>query len=147
MFGLNNKGWGLRQMIIYSTIIIVALLIATFYVVALYIQIDDNIAAVQNDDNNDNKEVLSDYETNRYLSYESELKVATSYMINTCNCTFDNIITYEQLIKGGYIGNFRDIRDNSVCDGYSTIYQNSSGEYIITPYIKCSNYQTEGYSK
>lgn len=135
MFGLDNKGWGLRSMIIYSTIIIIALLIATFYVIALYSELDRNIKS--------NKQDNTIIDKKQYEEYERKLEEATINYIDNCNCIDDNTstmrISYDTLVDKNYINSIKDD-----CSGYVDVYLQS--ENISTKaYLKCSNYITEGY--
>lgn len=118
-FKLNNHGWGLKEMLIISAILILFLLFVAYSIVALYHNLD-NKAPV-------------------YSGLENTLiKAAIKY-----NAVYDsvNFITLQDLKEAEYIEIFTDSNDEE-CDGYVLM---EDGDYI--PYIKCKNYKTRGFSE
>lgn len=122
MLKLNNKGWGMKEMIIISLILFICLFIASYYIYVLYNRLISN----------DNSE---------YYTLEVKLKNAASkYIIDYNVNTNDPIaITLSELRKKRYILIFEDDNSNA-CDGYVLIKN-----YDYTPYITCNDYTTDGY--
>lgn len=130
MLKLNNKGWGLSSMIVYTSIILVALLVATFYVIALYSDIDRNLYGNRN---------------NSFYEYEEKLKnSAVKYMKSRTNEDGQYTITYDVLRNSDYIERITDNKTSNECDGYVKIDIKDSN-YDAKSYLKCDSYITEGY--
>ncbi len=150
---LNNHGWGMRDMIIFTCILILFLLLANYLISALYDSItppENNNQTVQTpiveqkEDEQPIDKNLYDYEY--YKNLEVKLRLATYYYLTDTkpNLT-QNIekITLEFLINKGYLSEIYDQYGERQCQGYSNVYQDD--DYTIKTYIKCSNYITEGY--
>lgn len=128
---LNNKGWGLSSMIVYTSIILIALLIATFYVIALYSDLDKNIYG-----NSNNKS---------FENSEEKLKSnAIKYIKARTNEDGNYIVTYDMLKNADYIEKITDDKTNNECDGYVKI-NIKDYNYEANSYLKCDSYVTEGY--
>lgn len=129
MFKLNNKGWGLSSMIVYTCIILIALLIATFYVIALYSDLDKNLYG----------------SANSYHEQEENLKNnAIKYIKSRTKGDGNYTITYGILKENNYIGKIQDNKTNNECDGYVKI-EVKDYNYEAKSYLKCDSYVTEGY--
>ena len=117
---LNNKGWGLRQMLIMSSIIFIFLLIAAYYIYALYNNLDVQTGK-------------------QYATLEFELQTAAvNYHMQYPN---DNIITLSELKNKGIISIFTDSNDKD-CNGYVIVNQTD-----YKSYISCEFYTTKNYDK
>lgn len=128
---LNNKGWGLSSMIVYTTIILIALLVATFYVIALYSDLDKNLYG----------------SSNKKVYEESEERLKNNAIKYIKARTYDNgnyVVTYEILKNANYIDKIVDNKTDNECDGYIKVEVNNS-LYKAKSYLKCDNYVTEGY--
>ena len=156
---LNNHGWGMREMIIYTCTLLLFLLIASFLVHSFYSQLESDLSnrdrnrpnttinstTADKPTNIDQKTVI-DYSI--YKDYEEKLDLAAKvYVINNYAALETNIATVElsQLVAAGYIEQLYDQVDNGVCSGYSNVWDNELGEYEVESYIRCTNYVTEGY--
>lgn len=131
MFKLNNKGWGLSSMIAYTSIVLIALLVATFYVIALYSNLDENLYG------NSNKKIYEEQETKLENNAIKYIKART----------YDDgnyVVTYEILKNANYIEKIIDNKTNKECDGYVKVEINNS-IYKAKSYLKCDSYVTEGY--
>lgn len=117
IFKLNNHGWGMQEMLIMSSILFILLLIVAFYLNMLY----------EGFDNNKQYHELEDKLVNAAKIYDSKQIVG-------------NRITLEMLKNEGYIYSFSDFNGNS-CDGY---VDKNNGNF--TAYVKCINYETNGYN-
>lgn len=145
---MNNKGFGLNEMIIYSTIILVFLLIATFYVISLYSEINsdgikkselptnENVVTETNSSKDSVKEELPNY-----LSYEQELESASFNYLEDNEMVVNNEmrLEYDNLLNSGYVSKMNDN-----CSGYVIVYPQDNN-FSVKSYIKCDNYMTEGY--
>ncbi|MGM9834581.1 MAG: hypothetical protein ACI31M_02220 [Bacilli bacterium] len=138
MLKLNNKGWGMSTMIVCTSLILVALLITSFYVIRLYSQIDDIT-----DSSNSTEEEKIDYSV--YHKMETDLgNGAVNYLkelsINLNDLSYN--ITYETLKTHNFVNKFVDIKTNKECIGYVVVDNN----YRYDAFIKCDSYETEGYN-
>lgn len=116
---LNNRGFGLKEMIILSSILFIILLIMAYYILVLYHNLE--------------KESVS-----QYTDLESQIKSAAIKYVN--NYEHGSMVTLKELKEVDYIDVFSDSNDDS-CSGYVIV---SDGAY--TPYIKCKSYTTKGYN-
>lgn len=152
---LNNHGWGMRDMIIYTCVLILFLLLAAYLITALY----DNISVEEKTSDNNSKVetpveeeqqpseiIIIDYKY--YKDKETAVKLATYNYLNDVKPELtDNKIKIEidTLIEKQYIEKIYDASGTHTCQAYSTAYLDEHEEYIVSPYIKCENYTTEGY--
>ena len=124
---LNNKGWGTTQMFILCGGLLLALLIAIYFINVLYGSLG---AAVKN---------------KQYIDMQTKLeRAAMSYVINNSVWVEDNIsIDYEVLKESGYIGELKDGYGNP-CTGYVTVTKiNGFNQYYA--FLKCNNFVSEKY--
>ena len=153
---LDNNGWGLSSMIAFSSIIIIALLVATFFVISLYSQMDKSLKEYQDSykqeyvEEEEPKEEEPDNTSSVsiYLDYEEALRDAALAYARACNC-FTGAefvrVEYVELLELCYMIPMLD-KDGSSCSGYVDVYPQDD-EYITDSYIKCNNYITEGYNE
>lgn len=144
---LNNHGWGLREMIIYSCLLLFCLLIAAYNINYLYSGLNnksnDQSAEVEKKD--DNKLILKkDTEINKkaYELYEQEMiQASKSYLKDYSYDLNDTILTIdlETLINFQYIEKIYDQVDQSICTGYVNVFMQNEN-YKFSPVLKCSNY-------
>lgn len=152
---LGNHGWGMRDMIIYTCILILFLLIAAYSVKSLY-DVIDNPSENNNvnepvvppvvEEPEEDKPVPVDYAY--YNKLELDMKNATMSYLSAYPTTIENEIlkvTSDSLTNLGYMGQLYDQTKTNKCLGYSNVFQDSDGDYIIKSYISCNNYVTEGY--
>lgn len=118
---LNNHGWGYRQMIIMSAILLIFLLFAAYNIFALYNNLDVSEATI-------------------YANLEGKLTMAAAGYINERELHDQTVIlSLRDLSKE--ISAFEDGEGRS-CSGY-VIYENN--EY--NAYIDCPEYTTKNYNK
>lgn len=120
---LNDKGFGLMQMMIISGVLLLLLLFAAYYIYIFYSKLDVNTGS-------------------EYAFLESKLQTsAIKYVIDE---KIDNnkihSLSYELLLEKGYIDDFYDDNENE-CNGY-VIIRNSD----YKTYIKCDSYKSSGYN-
>lgn len=155
---LNNHGWEMRDMIIWTCILILFLLLAAYLVAALYdnISVDNDSSSsknppkvetpVEKEEEKPSEIIIIDYEY--YKDKETNLKLATYNYLNDTKpaiTTSDFRIELNTLIEKAYISKIYDASGTSVCSAYAKAYIDEYNDYIVTPYIKCENYTTEGY--
>jgi hypothetical protein len=153
---LNNHGWGYKDMIIYSCLIIVVILVASYNINYLYSGLTSDSTNSDNTTVEHNTEPVTqntpqiqfiDY--NYYNQIEYKIRIATLSYLSDYNYELTGQIlktTLDSLIDLGYMDKVYDQTGGSMCTGYSNSYVDAStGEYIIKPYINCNNYRTEGY--
>lgn len=118
---MNNHGWGLRDMIIFSSIIVIALALVYMLINNLY------------------KELEGPSNTPSYSTIEKNLaNAAKKYFSIRANENVD-IVVSEELIEEKLISEKSLTLDKDVCTGYVT---KKGG---LKAYITCDNYETEGY--
>lgn len=126
---LNKKGWSLREMLLLSGVLLLFLIIAIFYIFRLYNSFGEEASVSYYYDledrlKNNAKTYLSDY-------YTSEL-------------TNDEIIISRNVLRNYNLD--VDLKDSegNVCSGYVKAFQ-LDDDTIVSAYIKCPNYTTNGY--
>jgi hypothetical protein len=140
---LNNKGFGTKDMIIYSCVIIFFLLLADLLILSFYRDKDKiDIKDIREDHPSAKSGSFYDY----YIQQENNLKAAgLKYArANNLNLTSKTRFNISVLVENGYISYVRDSEDNTICSGYIVMI-NNIGDYDIESYIKCNSYTTEGY--
>lgn len=157
---LNNNGWGYRDMIIYSSIILIALIIVAVSISSFYDDLSNsinnnntykpnsNVVQPEEEGNSDNTNTTPSTNTNYYVWLESQLKSATLDYLNTYSYDLtDNImnVSLDTLVSFGFIEQLYDQSGNNICSGYSNVFITTDGQYEIKPFINCSNYVTSGY--
>lgn len=134
---LNNKGWGLTTLIMCLGIILFFLLISVFYAGSFKNKIDNEAEK--------NNEVDNNY----YIELENKVDNAAVKYINENHIFINNgemiVLKIEKFQELGYLENIVDYISNKPCNGYSTI-KNENETYVVSSYISCDNYKTEGYS-
>ncbi len=122
---LNNRGWGFRSMIVGISILFLCL-----FIVSVLISDEDNPIGE-----------LNRFETT-YESLENNLRKAS---IEYQKEHYPNIegeltVSLKTLVELDYVDAITDIETTNECSGYVLIEVDT---YL--PYIKCDNYQTNGY--
>ncbi len=124
---LNNKGWGTSTMILLSLGLLVALLVAVFFISALYGSFGNSIG------------------NRKYLDLENQLENAAGEYIRKNDVKFENEITIylSTLQEAGLINEFKD-SDGNDCNGYVVITKPDLVN-IYEGRINCSNYTSRNY--
>lgn len=155
---LNNKGWGFRDMLVYSGILLFFFILATIYISTLYNDINNDISnnvsgsttveednSYVEDDGIVEDEIEIDY--SYYHSKEVDMEKAVyTYLLNNNIIIVSDIIniSLDELVEQGYIDPINDYVTNEKCIGYVNVIGEGT-DYDIREYLKCSNYTTEGY--
>ena len=128
---LNKHGWGLREMLVLSGILILFLIVAIYYIYSLYNGISEEVSL------------------SHYYGLEDKLENQAIIYINDyydSNLTSD-YITISRSVLRAYdldISLFDNYGD--ACSGY-VVANKSKGIINTQGYIKCKNYMTEGYEE
>lgn len=148
---LNNNGWGYRDMVIYTCIILLALFFVAISISSFYDNLVEDINSDRNSQNNnvveENKPNPNEVDKDYYLLQESKLKDATLNYVNKYSYDLDqNImsVSMETLVSLGFMEQIYDQTGTNKCSGYSNVYIYEN-DYGIVPYISCNNYVTLGY--
>ena len=126
---LNKHGWGLKEMLILSGILMLFLVIAIYYIFTLY------------------QEMGKEMNTNYYHDLEKDLEDNAKVYLEDYyddNLTSAGVtITRSTLRAYDLDVSLRD-PDGDVCSGY-VIASKTHGEESIDAYISCPDYTTDGY--
>jgi competence protein ComGF len=127
---MNNKGWGLQEMLILMLILIGALIIS-------YAILVSNLGYLVKEDTS--SEFLL-----QYKAYENELEeAAKKYVTDNYSNRGDDflVISYFSLKDKKYIAKMMDPNRNIECDGYVEVRANN-----YEGFLNCSgSYKTIGY--
>lgn len=125
----NNHGWGMREMIVFSSILIGFLLLAVILVNQLYTGIE---------------QMNKPNETPKGYSYqEIELNIKTAAKKYNKEHPEESIIYKEDLVDLNYLKEEKMFskKEQDTCTGYVII----EDEKTFLPFISCNEYETEGY--
>lgn len=155
---LNNHGWGMRDMIIYTCILFFLLIFVAISINSLYEDLEksknnsDNNQEVVIDDNNYEEPIVDndifDIDYNYYYNLEDKVKSATLKYMNDNRYDLSNNIlnvSLDTLVNLNYIEKLYDDKGISECSGYSNVTSNGENNYSVISRISCGNYTTEGY--
>lgn len=136
MFKLNNKGWGLGIMILFICVFFLAILIISA-LSAKY-----GLMSKTNPNANNSEPKQATINNQKYFQYEQAIgQISTEYVDkNYSSITKDDVI-YININK---LNIQEEIKKE--CTGYVKVGINNNINYY-NPYIKCDNYQTEGYDE
>jgi len=130
----NQHGWGLREMIILSAILLSFLLVAIFFIVRLYNGLTK--------DGTINTPIVKKY---TYSEIESNVLTAALDYYNEYYDGESNVtITTDRLKKRGFIttNELKPESENKSCRGYVFF-----GDNEPSVYIQCESYETDGYEE
>lgn len=149
---LNKNGWGMAQLIAGICVILVFLLIATFFTLKLNAWLEDNgVTTNTTKETNTNTESLEGTAKSYYVSLSNELITATNEYIADEGLVLEKNSTIQiqldLLVNHGYIETIKDYYTKNICTGYTLTYLDSDYIKEINAYIKCDNYTTEGYTE
>lgn len=139
---LNNKGFGLRHIIIAICVTVCILFFTSIRIRAFIKENRNNNKSNQNNTDNLNKMHSNAYQT---LEYQLE-KAGESYILyheTLLEYSTDHVIVgFETLKNEGYITSLPDPESNGNCNGYAMIFEDETAK----GFIKCKNYETLNYS-
>jgi hypothetical protein len=133
---LNKNGWGFRSFIIGGSILLIALLVATFFIIRLYRSLPNLTGFIVDPvDYQTIEETLDSASLNYINDYYNEEITTGVIVVSTDNLLKYNIINNSDLIQ---------TTNNDLCSGYSLISK-EDGKLISKSYISCDNYTSDGY--
>lgn len=109
---------------------------------------DNNVNSDNSTNNSESEPVTVTYNESYYTSYQNKMIDATrSYIINASLSVPSNgaRVDLKTLTDKNYIEPLNDLLDGSLCSGYSVVSLSGDSRLNIRTYLKCSNYETEGY--
>lgn len=142
---MNNKGFGLQELLVFIGIFLFILVAITIYGNAKLgndsFYEEPDVKVEEESTINDTKPTEIEI-PKEYVSLENKLKAAAKKY--SFNRTENVIITLKELQDSNLIGNLADPNDNSIlCNGY-VVYNTTEDKYM--PYINCNGmYATESY--
>ncbi len=128
---LNKNGWGLKEMLILSGVLMLFLVIAIYYIYRLYSSLD--------------MATTDDY----YVLLEDRLEEQVkTYLDNYYEDSLtSDVITISSDVLKAHDLDINLVDDNGdACMGYTLAYK-SRGVTHIDSYIKCHDYVTDGYEE
>ncbi len=133
---LNNHGLGLKYLILYSVVIIIAI----FFIVVFSRQAREGLGDVFKDSIKGN----ITYSTIEKNLVEKSLAYIEKYYkeeigLGTITVTTGNLLKFQMLNESDLITSEKDS-----CKGYALIKKNN-GTLLAESYIKCNNYETKNY--
>ena len=140
---IDNKGWGLSTMLLMIGVILIFLLVATFFAIRFN-------ALMGNQNNEDEERLQKVVNQAYYVNRVNEMTQAAEKYINEENIVLTSEpikIGMTMLTSYGYMNQITDYVTNNKCLGYSMAYLNASDIKIIKSYIKCDNYESKGYGE
>ncbi len=141
---LNNKGFGLKEMIIYTCLLILLLVFVSLSIDSFY-----KSNSVEKDNSKENQAAeLYHVDFEYYRNLEETLRLTTKRYLENNKAFMEGekwTVTVEELIEQQYLSGLYDQTGHNVCTGYSNGYLDNNNEFIVVPYLKCSNYVTNGY--
>lgn len=152
---MNNKGWGLAEMLILCSILVISLLLASFYIRSLGRNITGqkehnntvNTEQSNKEDNTSNSEE-DKINSNIYTKIENKMELLSQrYIYNIYSNEVDEttiIVDLKHLLEQDYEKELKDMIDNYSCKGYSKVYKVETNIYYDS-YISCDEYTTIGF--
>lgn len=124
---LNNRGWGTGEMLLLSGGLLIALLVAVFFISKLY----GNLALTSANKIYIDLEGKIENAAKNYIT-DKEIEISGEYKI-----------TLNTLKNNNYITEFKDNEGNA-CNGYVSI-NNIDNINHYRGYVLCNDYQTPNY--
>ena len=134
---LNNHGWGLREMLVFSAIIFLFVILAFILINNLYKELPDLTESPETY-NQSTSVVKNESNDNSYELIERKLSNAAKRFIAITK-EDRKIILSDDLLMGKYITESSLKTSDDICSGYVDI-NNGYKAYIL-----CNKYETEGY--
>ena len=149
---LNNKGWGLQELMVGLGILFFSLLLIVILINKNFKDLENTLYK-KDDKTNQTQNRPSTSEEN-YSSYNEIEKImiaaAKEYNNDIYGASLqeeDNLtVTVKSLVRDNYLEPITDIKDESItCSGYVTFIKKGVN-VTYSPYLKCgTKYTTKGY--
>jgi len=135
---LNNHGWGYKSLIIWSSVFIIALLIASLWISNLVRRYNSD---KKSDKTNNVVDANKPYYDLENIMRNAGIEYASNHNTLITLSNAELIIPYDELYEEGYLDKLMDPKNEDECTGYVVIKSSSDTD----AYIKCSGYITEDY--
>ena len=129
MIMLNKHGWGLKEMLVLSGILVLFLIIAIYYIFTLYQELD--------------KDVTHNYYTDLETELEDSAKVYIEDYYDGA-LTSDGLTITRSVLRTYDLDVSLEHNRGRACSGY-VIASRRHGEDFYQAYVPCANYTTDGY--
>lgn len=150
---LDNRGWGLQELLVGIGILLFFLLLMVSLINQNFRRLSESLGNNNTNNPTEQKRPIQD-EENEYTSYQ-DIETAMKKAAREYNTAIygedlqegDNItVTLKSLIRDQYMERIYDIKDSKVtCSGYVTFIKERN-KVTYSPYLKCgSRYITKGY--
>lgn len=133
---LNKHGWGFRSFLIGGTVLLIALLFATFFIIRLYNGLPNISGYIVDSIDYQSIEENLDNASLKYISKYYNQEITTGVIV----VSTDNLLKYNIINEN----DLHETNNNDKCKGYSLI-RKEEGKIISNSYITCNNYISEGY--
>lgn len=128
---LNKHGWGLREMIILSGILIIFLFIAIYYIFRMYDSFNQEVS------------IKEYYDMEEKLEEQAKIYIRDYYEVELSS---EEIVIHRSILRNyGLDVNLIDNKGDA-CSGY-VIASKTKGVIHTDAYIKCNDYMTNGYEE
>jgi len=127
MLKLNKKGWGTMEMLILSGCLLVALIVAIYFISQLYGNLELSVS------------------NNEYVDLENRIEMAAKEFVDNNNIEVEGQykLNLSTLKNSGFINKLEDSNGYS-CNGY-VIVTNIDNINHYKGYVLCNDYQTNNY--
>ncbi len=133
---LDNRGWGLAELLVWCGVLLIFLLIAVFFI----IQLSKSLGEAFKDSLKEDKTTISIEENVENASLKYMKDNYKDIGSGTITITIDNL-------KNGKYLNEKDITYNgAVCNGYALITKKDN-KLNSDAYIRCGEYMTVGFQE
>lgn len=125
---LNKQGWGLREMLVLSGVLVLFLVIAIYYIYNLFGDAEE-------------------YNANYYYELEEKLEHQANIYLNDYfddDLSSDYITITRNILRAYDLDIALKDSKGDACSGY-VMANKSKGKVNIKSYIKCNKYMTSGY--
>jgi len=150
---LDNKGWGLQELLVGIGVLLFCLLLIVSLINRNFRRLSESMGNNSTNNSTEQKRPIQN-EEKEYTSYR-DIETAMKKAAREYNEAIygdelqedDNItVTVKSLIRDKYIEPIHDIKDSKVtCSGYVTFIKEKN-KVTYSPYLKCgSRYTTKGY--
>jgi hypothetical protein len=151
---LGNKGFGMRDFLIYTCILVLLLLFVAYSINSFYRGMEaskkdkETQKVVIPEEEPEEEPIIVDYDY--YHNLENDFQNATDRYFKNYPTKLDEGMIFKielnDLVELKYLSQFRNKNTGDLCTGYSNVYTgvNDTG-YTIVSYINCGEYVTEGY--
>lgn len=144
---LNKNGWGYFEFFVFLIIFVICLIIS-FAGLRYVGLLDENWHFVDFEEIGKEKEEEKkpfSYADLREDMVDATMKYISKYYNNELGLDTLNI-RVSQLKKEGLITEFKDNKGKD-CSGYTAVYKDDNGKIQYNPYLKCENFETDGYEE